>query len=80
MSNIKVIMLGTSHPHIFHRYRYLQRSPNITPLGYYDSDAEVAQRMQGHAGCTRYENLDSLLALPYDVAAIVKMQIIFGWP
>jgi predicted dehydrogenase len=70
MSNIKVIMLGTSHPHIFHRYRYLQRSPNITPLGYYDSDAEVAQRMQGHAGCTRYENLDSLLALPYDVALI----------
>lgn len=70
MSKIKVVMLGTSHPHIFHRYKYLQQSVNITLLGYYDSDADVAQRMQDHAGCPRYENTDSLLALPYDVALI----------
>jgi predicted dehydrogenase len=70
MSKIKVIMLGTTHPHIFHRYKYLQQSVNITLLGYYDSDADVAQRMQDHARCPRYENPSSLLALPYDVALI----------
>lgn len=70
MSKTKVVMLGTSHPHIFHRYNYLQRSPNITLLGYYDSDADVAQRMQDHAGCPLYENPDSLLALPHDVTLI----------
>ncbi|GLI82173.1 hypothetical protein PoHVEF18_010577 [Penicillium ochrochloron] len=70
MSKIKAVMLGTSHPHIFHRYKYLQQSVNITLLGYYDSDTDVAQRMQDHAGCPRYKTPDSLMALPYDVALI----------
>jgi predicted dehydrogenase len=70
MPNVKVVMLGTSHPHIFHRYKYLQQSDTITLLGYYDSDADVAQRMQNHTGCPRYSDPESLLALPYDVALI----------
>ncbi|OOQ83319.1 hypothetical protein PEBR_35091 [Penicillium brasilianum] len=70
MPQIKVILLGTSHPHIFQRYKYLQESANITLLGYYDSDVEVARRMQDHAGCRRYSDPGSLLALHCDVVII----------
>ncbi|KAL2820306.1 hypothetical protein BJX63DRAFT_428140 [Aspergillus granulosus] len=66
-----VILLGTSHPHIFHRYTYLQeRSSSIKLLGYYDHDAQVAERMQKHACCQQYTDLAELLNLPYDIALI----------
>ncbi|KAJ5950087.1 hypothetical protein N7454_001671 [Penicillium verhagenii] len=70
MATTRVIMLGTSHPHIFHRYKYLQQSPTITLVGYYESDEDVAQRMQEHAGCPRFTSADTLSSLPYDVAVI----------
>ncbi|KAJ5453922.1 uncharacterized protein N7458_004878 [Penicillium daleae] len=70
MPETKVILLGTSHPHIFQRFKYLQESANIILLGYYDSDANVAQRMQEYAGCPCYSDPKSLIALPYDVALI----------
>lgn len=70
MPETKVILLGTSHPHIFQRFKYLQESANIILLGYYDSDANVAQRMQEHAGCPCYSDPKTLIALPYDVALI----------
>ncbi|KAL3490701.1 hypothetical protein BJX62DRAFT_237817 [Aspergillus germanicus] len=66
-----VIFLGTSHPHIFHRFTYLQeRSDSIKLLGYYDHDAHIAEQMQKHARCPRYTDLSELTSLPYDIALI----------
>jgi predicted dehydrogenase len=70
MSEIKVILLGTSHPHIYHRYAYFQQHPDITLLGYYDSNPDVAERMKAHTGCPLYTEPDDLISLSYDVAFI----------
>jgi predicted dehydrogenase len=68
---LNVIFLGTSHPHIFHRFTYLQaRSGTIKLLGYYDHDAQVAEQMQKHTCCPRYADLGELMSLPYDIALI----------
>ncbi|KAL3465899.1 hypothetical protein BJX64DRAFT_285178 [Aspergillus heterothallicus] len=66
-----VILLGTSHPHIFHRFTYLhERSDTIQLLGYYDHDTRVSEQMKNHACCPRYTSLTSLTSLPYDIALI----------
>ncbi|KAI7978677.1 hypothetical protein EIK77_010583 [Talaromyces pinophilus] len=70
MSEIKAILLGTSHPHIFHRYAYFQQHPNIKLLGYYDSNPDVAQRMKAQAVCPLYNDPADLNSMPYDVAFI----------
>ncbi|KAJ5300962.1 uncharacterized protein N7443_005964 [Penicillium atrosanguineum] len=65
----KVILLGTSHPHIFHRIDYLRQN-HITVLGYYDSDSEVSSRMQEHVDCPRSTDHKQLLSLDFDIAMI----------
>ncbi|KAL2830682.1 hypothetical protein BJY01DRAFT_254562 [Aspergillus pseudoustus] len=66
-----VIFLGTRHPHIFHRFTYLQeRSDSFKLLGYYDHDAQVAEQMQKHACCPRYSDLSDLTSLAYNIALI----------
>jgi predicted dehydrogenase len=70
MPEIKAIMLGTSHPHIFHRYAYFRQHPDIKLLGYYDSNPDIAERMKAHTGCPQYTQPDGLISVPYDVAFI----------
>ncbi|KAL4865739.1 hypothetical protein BDV12DRAFT_199819 [Aspergillus spectabilis] len=65
-----VVFLGTSHPHIFHRYTYLQQRSSVKLLGYYDHDAQVAHRMQDRACCPRYADLAQLLSLSFEIAMI----------
>ncbi|KFZ23033.1 hypothetical protein V502_02496 [Pseudogymnoascus sp. VKM F-4520 (FW-2644)] len=66
MLNLRVILLGTTHPHIFHRYKYLAERTDIEVLGYYEKDDEISLRMQPHTGCHRYTSLNELLALSFD--------------
>ncbi|RAO73932.1 uncharacterized protein BHQ10_009944 [Talaromyces amestolkiae] len=70
MSEIKAILLGTSHPHIFHRYAYFQQHPNIKLLGYHDSDPDIAQQMKAYAQCPLFIESADLISVPYDVAFI----------
>ncbi|KAJ5548921.1 hypothetical protein N7513_006155 [Penicillium frequentans] len=65
----RVILLGTSHPHIFHRFAYLKEK-NVTVLGYYDNNDQTACHMQEHAGCPRYLNCTELLKLEFDIVLI----------
>ncbi|KAJ5797957.1 uncharacterized protein N7503_007253 [Penicillium pulvis] len=65
----QVILLGTSHPHIFHRFAYLKES-DVTVLGYYDNDDQTACHMQEQAGCPRYSNCTELLKLEFDTVLI----------
>ncbi|KAJ5639601.1 uncharacterized protein N7484_007463 [Penicillium longicatenatum] len=65
----RAILLGTSHPHIFHRFAYLKEN-NVTVIGYYDSDEHTATRMQRHSGCPRYSNCMELLSLDFDTVLI----------
>ncbi|KAL4862518.1 hypothetical protein BDV12DRAFT_202966 [Aspergillus spectabilis] len=66
-----VIFLGTSHPHIFHRFTYLrERSDSIKLLRYYDHEEQVAEQMKKHDRCPRYANVSELTNLPYDIALI----------
>ena len=64
-----MILLGTNHPHIFHRIEYL-RQKRITVFGYYDSDAEVSSRMQEYIDCPRFTDYKQLLNLDFDIAMI----------
>lgn len=57
--------MGTSHPHIFHRFAYLKQH-SVTVLGYYDNDDQTACLMQQHAGCPRYSDCIELLRLEFD--------------
>ncbi|KAJ6031057.1 hypothetical protein N7540_001789 [Penicillium herquei] len=67
----KVILLGTSHPHIFHRFQYLKdHDASLKVLGYYDSDPEVSQQMLEHINYTRYTEPERLLELDFDIALI----------
>ncbi|KAJ5689865.1 hypothetical protein N7462_004257 [Penicillium macrosclerotiorum] len=67
--NSKVILLGTSHPHIFHRIKYLQ-DRHMTILGYFDSDENVSREMQKHVNCTRFTDPVELLSLDFDAVFI----------
>ena len=69
-SLVRVALLGTAHPHIFHRYNFLASRADIRLIGYYEEDEEIAERMQGFAGCQRFSNLNELLAADFDVAMI----------
>lgn len=70
MGKIRVILLGTTHPHIFHRYNYFASRPDIQVIGYYEDNEEIAVRMKPHTGCLRFERIADLLALPCDAAVI----------
>jgi predicted dehydrogenase len=70
MDRIPVVLLGTAHPHIFSRLKYLAEREDIDLLGYYEKDPSISARMQSNAGCTRYADLNSLLALPFDAVLI----------
>jgi predicted dehydrogenase len=67
--NFKIILLGTNHPHIFHRIEYLRQN-RITVLGYHDSDFTVSSRMQEYVDCPRYTDCEQLLSLEFDIAMI----------
>ncbi|KAJ5777444.1 hypothetical protein N7520_000690 [Penicillium odoratum] len=64
-----VILLGTAHPHIFHRFQYL-KDQEVRVLGYYESDKQISSRMQEKSGFTEYTNCDELLQLNFDTVLI----------
>jgi predicted dehydrogenase len=70
MGSIRVILIGTTHPHIFSRLKYLHKREDIELLGYYERDESISSRMKDYTACKSYTDLDCLLAIPFDVAVI----------
>jgi predicted dehydrogenase len=62
VSQMNIAFLGVGHPHVFARVPLLQAMPDVAIRGFFEPDAEVAERFAGQTGLARFDTAEALLA------------------
>jgi predicted dehydrogenase len=62
VSRMNIAFLGVGHPHVFSRVELLRAMPDVAVLGFFEPDAEVAERFTRQTGVSRFETAGELLA------------------
>lgn len=61
-AGLTAAVAGVRHPHVFVRVAQLRAREDVTLLGFFENDREIAVRFERETGLRRFETLDALLA------------------
>lgn len=61
MSQMNIAFLGVGHPHVFPRVQLLQAMSDVAVRGFFEPDAEVAERFARETGLARFGTAEALL-------------------
>jgi predicted dehydrogenase len=69
-SHMNIAFLGVGHPHVFPRVQLLREMPGVAIQGFFEPDAQVAERFAGHTGLARFGTAEALLAAGPQIAIV----------
>jgi predicted dehydrogenase len=65
-----IAFLGVGHPHVFPRIELLRDMPGVAIHGFFEPDAEVAERFAAHTGLTRFATAEAALEATPEIAIV----------
>jgi predicted dehydrogenase len=69
-SQLDIAFLGVGHPHVFPRVQLLREMPDVAISGFYEPDAEIAERFARETGLARFDTADALLGTCPEIAIV----------
>lgn len=69
-SQLNIAFLGVGHPHVFPRVQLLREMPGVAISGFFEPDAQVAERFAGETGLLRFDTAEALLSTCPQIAIV----------
>jgi predicted dehydrogenase len=70
LSHLNIAFLGVGHPHVFPRVELLSAMPDVAISGFFEPDAEVAERFADQTGLGRFATPQALLGTDPQIAIV----------
>lgn len=69
-SHLRVIFLGTHHPHFYQRLGVLRQRDHVQLIGFWEEDQILAEKIEARTSLQRFKSEQDLVGQPFDIAFV----------